>query len=111
MQNKPNFMRFPPENADFTKKQSQFKPNQSQFDEKLADLLSHKRILHLRSNYGKNSLRTYLSICKGKMQNLIMIRKKAVSFRLVVRIIIESGNRKYMLNMRKEQSWSIQKSC
>ena len=45
------------------------------------------------------------------MQNLIMIRKKAVSFRLVVRIIIESGNRKYMLNMRKEQSCSIREGC
>jgi len=31
MQNKPNFMRFSPENADITKKQTQFKPNQSQF--------------------------------------------------------------------------------
>jgi len=27
MQNKPNFMRFLPENNDFTKKQTQFKPN------------------------------------------------------------------------------------
>ena len=41
------------------------------------------------------------------MQNLIMIRKKTASFQLVVRLIIESENRKYMLNMRKEQSWSI----
>ena len=31
MQNKPNFMRFSPENDDFTKKQSQNKPNLSQF--------------------------------------------------------------------------------
>ena len=31
MQNKPNFIHFSPENDDFTKKQSQFKPNQSQF--------------------------------------------------------------------------------
>ena len=45
------------------------------------------------------------------MQNLIMIRKKAMSFRLVVRIIIESGNRTYMVNMRKEQSWSIREDC
>ena len=30
MQNKANYMRFSPENADFTKKQSQFKPNLSQ---------------------------------------------------------------------------------
>jgi len=51
------------------------------------------------------------SICEGKMQNLIMICKKTVSFRLVVRLIIESENRKYMLNMRKEQSWSIQEGC
>ena len=27
MQNKPNFMRFSPQNADFSKKQTQFKPN------------------------------------------------------------------------------------
>ena len=31
MQNKPNFPRFSPENDDFTKKQTQFKPKQSQF--------------------------------------------------------------------------------
>ena len=30
MQNKPNFMRFSPENADFTKKQTQLKPIQTQ---------------------------------------------------------------------------------
>jgi hypothetical protein len=46
-----------------------------------------------------------------KMQNLIIIRKKAVSFWLVMRIIIESGNRKYTVNMRKEQSWSIREGC
>ena len=38
------------------------------------------------------------------MQNLIMIRKKSVTFQLAVRLIIEPGNRKYMVNMRKEQS-------
>jgi hypothetical protein len=31
MQNKANFMRFSPENANFTKKQSQFKPNLTQY--------------------------------------------------------------------------------
>jgi hypothetical protein len=31
MQNKPNFPHFSTENDDFTKKQTQFKPNQSQF--------------------------------------------------------------------------------
>ena len=31
MQNKANFMRFSPENADFTKKQTQFKPNLTQY--------------------------------------------------------------------------------
>jgi len=31
MQNKPNFPRFSPENEDYAKKQTQFKPNQSQF--------------------------------------------------------------------------------
>ncbi len=29
MQNKPNFMRFSPKNADITKKQTQFKPNKA----------------------------------------------------------------------------------
>ena len=29
MQNKANFVRFSPENADFTKKQTQFKPNKA----------------------------------------------------------------------------------
>ena len=32
MQNKPNFIRFSPENDDFTKKQTQLKPIQSQFN-------------------------------------------------------------------------------
>ncbi len=34
MQNKANFIRFSPENDDFTKKQSQFKPKQTQFKPK-----------------------------------------------------------------------------
>jgi hypothetical protein len=31
MQNKPNFVHISPKKGDFTKKQTQFKPNQSQF--------------------------------------------------------------------------------
>jgi len=34
MQNKPNFPYFSPENEDYAKKQTQFKPNQSQFVER-----------------------------------------------------------------------------
>ena len=45
------------------------------------------------------------------MQNLIIILKKSETFRLFVRLIIESGNRKYMVNIRKEQSWSIREGC
>ena len=52
-----------------------------------------------------------LSICEGKMQNLIIILKKSETFRLFVRLIIESENRKYMVNIRKEQSWSIREGC
>jgi hypothetical protein len=36
MQNKPNFVRFSPENDDFTKKQTQLKPIQSQFKANLS---------------------------------------------------------------------------
>ncbi len=44
-------------------------------------MYQHKRVLHLRGNYGKYSLRMYLyGICEGKMQNLIMIRKKNCKF-------------------------------